>query len=240
MIESIPILCADNPMINFIIGGDGPMTIALEEMIERNRLQDRVQMLGPVKHSNVRNVLVQGDIFLNCSLTEAFCIAIVEAASCGLLVVSTNVGGVPEVLPNDILTLAEPSGEDIVQKIKETIPKIRCVDKMQQHERVKKMYSWFDVAERTDIVYDRLLDEDQVPLIDRLRRFYACGPWAGKIFCIVVAVGFWVWLFYEWLIPRENIEIAKDMGNLHQHINYANDTTFKDVIAYPKVKKKKD
>jgi hypothetical protein len=36
-------------------------------------------------------VLVRGRIFLNCSLTEAFCIAILEAASCGLLVVSTRV-----------------------------------------------------------------------------------------------------------------------------------------------------
>ena len=44
-------------------------------------------------------VLVRGHIFLNTSLTEAFCIAIVEAAACGLMVVSTNVGGVPEVLP---------------------------------------------------------------------------------------------------------------------------------------------
>jgi phosphatidylinositol glycan class A protein len=40
---------------------------------------------------------LQGHIFLNASLTEAFCIAIVEAAACGLLVVSTRVGGVPEV-----------------------------------------------------------------------------------------------------------------------------------------------
>jgi hypothetical protein len=45
-------------------------------------------MLGHVKHSNVRNVLCRGHIYLNCSLTEAFCIAILEAASCGLLVVS--------------------------------------------------------------------------------------------------------------------------------------------------------
>jgi hypothetical protein len=40
--------------------------------------------------------LIRGQIFLNTSLTEAFCIAIVEAASCGLLVVSTKVGGLPE------------------------------------------------------------------------------------------------------------------------------------------------
>jgi len=42
---------------------------------------------------------VQGDVFINASLTEAFCCAIVEAASAGLLVVSTAVGGVPEVRP---------------------------------------------------------------------------------------------------------------------------------------------
>ena len=33
---------------------------------------------------------------IGSSLTEAFCIAILEAASCGLLTVSTRVGGVPE------------------------------------------------------------------------------------------------------------------------------------------------
>ena len=44
----------------------------------------------------VFGVQVQGDIFINASLTEAFCCAIVEAASVGLLVVSTSVGGAPE------------------------------------------------------------------------------------------------------------------------------------------------
>lgn len=46
----------------------------------------RVRLLGALEHQEVRNVLVQGHIFLNTSLTEAFCMAIVEAASCGLQV----------------------------------------------------------------------------------------------------------------------------------------------------------
>lgn len=46
----------------------------------------RVRLLGGLEHQDVRNVLVQGHIFLNTSLTEAFCMAIVEAASCGLQV----------------------------------------------------------------------------------------------------------------------------------------------------------
>lgn len=50
----------------------------------------RVRLLGALEHQDVRNVLVQGHIFLNTSLTEAFCMAIVEAASCGLQVRRSN------------------------------------------------------------------------------------------------------------------------------------------------------
>jgi phosphatidylinositol glycan class A protein len=44
-------------------------------------------------------------------LTESFCIAILEAACCGLFVVSTDVGGVPEVLPPKMAFLAKPNVE---------------------------------------------------------------------------------------------------------------------------------
>ncbi|XP_076368971.1 phosphatidylinositol N-acetylglucosaminyltransferase subunit A-like [Tachypleus tridentatus] len=79
----IPILCKNYPQVNFLIGGEGSKRIVLEEVRERHQLQDRVTMLGFVDHSKVRDVLVCGDIFLNASLTEAFCMSIVEAAACG-------------------------------------------------------------------------------------------------------------------------------------------------------------
>jgi phosphatidylinositol glycan class A protein len=69
----------------------------------------------------VRDVLVKGNIFLNCSLSEAFCIANLEAAACGLLVVSTNVGGVPEVLPGDMTILAEPEPESMIEAMDEAL-----------------------------------------------------------------------------------------------------------------------
>lgn len=67
-----------------------------------------MKLLGLVKHECVRDVLVQGHIFLNTALTESFCIAIVEAAACGLRVVTTNVGGIPEVLPPEMVKLSAP------------------------------------------------------------------------------------------------------------------------------------
>ena len=52
--------------------------------------------------------MVRGDVFLHPSLTEAFGTVIVEAASCGLYVVATAVGGVPEVLPPHMTVFAKP------------------------------------------------------------------------------------------------------------------------------------
>lgn len=66
--------------VDFLIGGDGPKRILFEEMIENHNLQARVQMLGELRHADVREkLLIKGDIFLNTSLTEAFCMAILEA-----------------------------------------------------------------------------------------------------------------------------------------------------------------
>lgn len=89
----------------------------LLELRNKFKLEDRMELLDSVPSSEVRNVLCRGHIFLNTSLTEAFCIAIIEAASCGLVVVSTNVGGIPEVLPPDMIFHAEPNGIALRKKL---------------------------------------------------------------------------------------------------------------------------
>ena len=85
--------------------------LPLEEMVESHSLHSRVSLLGALDKSGVQQALVKGNVFLNTSLTEAFCIAILEAAACGLHVVSTKVGGIPEVLPDPLITLVEPTVE---------------------------------------------------------------------------------------------------------------------------------
>lgn len=39
--------------VNFLIGGDGPKRCLLEEIREKNNMQDRVTLLGPLEHSKV-------------------------------------------------------------------------------------------------------------------------------------------------------------------------------------------
>lgn len=83
LIAILPVIAARHPDVDFVIGGDGPKLGALRHMVEEAGLSDRVALLGHVRPDQVRDVLVQGHIFLNCSLTEAFCMAIVEAAAAG-------------------------------------------------------------------------------------------------------------------------------------------------------------
>lgn len=47
--------------------------------------------------------------------------AIVEAASCGLQVVSTKVGGIPEVLPSELIILTEPNIESVLNGLLQAI-----------------------------------------------------------------------------------------------------------------------
>lgn len=215
LVEVIPEVCRMYPNVRFIVGGDGPKRVRLEEMREKHSLQDRVEMLGAVPHAQVRSVLISGHIFLNSSLTEAFCIAILEAASCGLLTVSTRVGGVPEVLPDDMIVLAEPDPTDMVQAIKKAISILPMIDPQDMHNRMKKLYDWHDVAKRTEIVYDRALNCSNQSLLERLSRYLACGAWAGKLFCLVMIIDFLLWRLLQLWKPAEDIEVVPDIVLSH-------------------------
>ena len=49
-------LCQALAVSMIITGGDGPKMIDLLQMREKHLLQDRIELLGPVRHSDVRDV----------------------------------------------------------------------------------------------------------------------------------------------------------------------------------------
>ncbi|KAJ8133369.1 hypothetical protein O1611_g262 [Lasiodiplodia mahajangana] len=231
---AIPRILENHPNTRFIIAGSGPKAIDLQQMIEQNVLQDKVDMLGPVRHENVREIMVKGHIYLHPSLTEAFGTVIVEAASCGLYVVCTAVGGIPEVLPSHMTVFAKPEENDLVAATGRAIAALRAnkVRTERFHDQVKKMYSWTNVAKRTERVYRGIsgdIGEDEfygsdvgnashwsatrgrnLALIDRLKRYYGCGVWAGKLFCLCVVIDYLIFVFCEWWWPKDQIDIARD------------------------------
>lgn len=245
LVAAIPRILENHPNTRFIIAGSGPKAIDLKQMIEQNVLQDRVEMLGPVRHEDVRDVMVRGHIYLHPSLTEAFGTVIVEAASCGLYVVCTQVGGIPEVLPSHMTVFARPEEDDLVAATGRAIAALRAnkVRTERFHEQVKAMYSWTNVAARTERVYNGITGAiseaefygydmatsnggagtaggssatrgrsgvQSFALIDRLKRYYGCGIWAGKLFCLCVVIDYLLYLFCEFWWPRDRIDICPD------------------------------
>ncbi|PWN46310.1 UDP-Glycosyltransferase/glycogen phosphorylase [Ceraceosorus guamensis] len=213
LIASIPRICERHPDVRFVIGGDGPKRIELEQMRERYLLHERVELSGGIRQGDVRDHLIRGQIFLNTSLTEAFGTSIIEAACAGLYVVSTSVGGVPEVLPPWMRVLAIPDEDDVVHAMDAAIEHVRSGkhDPAAHHEAVEKMYSWADVAERTERVYHTAMAAPFPDRLDRFQQYYAGGFVAGKIFCIIVAVDMLFLGLLEWLMPAQNIEKVADI-----------------------------
>lgn len=72
------------------------------------------------------------------------------------------------------------------------------------------MYSWHDIASRTEKVYNEISQRTPFPIVDRLKRYYGCGAWAGKLFCLLVALDFLLLRFLEFCFPSEAIDIARD------------------------------
>jgi phosphatidylinositol glycan class A protein len=209
-VDVIPEICRRHPGLRWVIGGDGPRKSQLDQMVEKHGLFDRVKMLGALKHSEVKSVLNQGQIFLNCSLTEAFCIALIEAASCGLLGVSTRVGGVPEVLPSTMLFLAEPEPNSIIAALEEAIMKAPFVSPWEFHENVRRFYSWDWVAERTERVYDRIAQNEPVSISERLIQYSTVGKVYGVVCMMLCALD---WLLHMLLclwMPEHSIDVAVD------------------------------
>ncbi|WEJ96154.1 Phosphatidylinositol N-acetylglucosaminyltransferase GPI3 subunit [Yamadazyma tenuis] len=207
----IPRICDANKNVQFLIAGDGPKFLDLEQMREKYFLQERVRLIGAVKHEEVRDIMVQGQIYLHPSLTEAFGTVIVEAASCGLFVVTTKVGGIPEVLPNHMMHFAEPDEDSLVSVTLNAINQFRSgnIDTSGFHREVSQMYSWEDVAKRTENVYNSLdLLKLNQPLIKRFQKYYCCGAVAGKLFVLMVAIDILLYTLLEYFRPRDQIDKA--------------------------------
>lgn len=86
--------------LRFRIVGDGPDRAELEKQASRLGLDSILTFTGRVSHNQVPEELRKLDVFAALSRldSESFGVAVIEAGACGLPVVVSNVGGLPEVV----------------------------------------------------------------------------------------------------------------------------------------------
>jgi len=92
-----------------VLVGDGPDRDAAEHEVDRLGLKRDVRFLGKV--DNVADVLRGGDLFLLPSATESFGLAALEAMACGVPVVASAAGGIPEVVTDGESGALAPVGD---------------------------------------------------------------------------------------------------------------------------------
>ncbi|HGE71891.1 TPA: N-acetyl-alpha-D-glucosaminyl L-malate synthase BshA [Candidatus Poribacteria bacterium] len=76
--------------------GDGPMMSSALRLVEKLEISSSVTFLG--KQDDVAGLLPNADLFLIPSEMESFGLSALEAMSCEVPVIATNVGGLPEVI----------------------------------------------------------------------------------------------------------------------------------------------
>jgi len=99
--------------------GDGPLMQELKGKIQNLPVNLKCHLTGylPSVYDYYRENPV--DVFINTSSSEGIPVSVMEAESCGIPVIATNVGGNPEIVTQDcgILIPASPTTTDIGEAI---------------------------------------------------------------------------------------------------------------------------
>ena len=96
-----------------LILGEGPGRSELEAMRARLKLEDVVQMPGAANRDTVRECWRQAAIGVLTSENEGMPVSLMEAAACGVPVVATCVGGIPELVLDGVTGILTAPGDPV-------------------------------------------------------------------------------------------------------------------------------
>jgi len=94
-LNALVIVKQSNIKIQVKIVGDGELRQEAEDFVQMNGLE-MVTFLG--YRTDIPDLLAQSDVFILTSINEGFGRVLVEAMACGLAIIATRVGGVPEII----------------------------------------------------------------------------------------------------------------------------------------------
>lgn len=95
-LRAIQQVAQQQPNVRLLIVGEGDQRAAIEAAIRDRKLGQNVLLAG--NRSDIADLLAASDVFLMSSISEGIPLTIIEAMAAGLPVVSTAVGGIPEMI----------------------------------------------------------------------------------------------------------------------------------------------
>lgn len=141
--------------------GDSEDFEKLRKLVISLKLQNHIKFFGVVNSSDVARFLELNDVLLQPSRWESFGVVVLEAAAIGLPTIASCVGGITDIVIDDITGLTFPS-EDVNALAEAMIrlaldPKLREQLGENAYELVGKLYNFKMHAERMEEFYREVI-----------------------------------------------------------------------------------
>jgi glycosyltransferase involved in cell wall biosynthesis len=147
--------------VTLTVVGTGSYEDELRRICTKLDLDDRVNFTGFVRRDELPELYRQHDVFALPSQTESFGLVFAEAMSCGLPIIGTFVGGIPELVRNGIDgILVNPAESGEVRESLEIMldnPEKRTAMGFAARQRIEEKYSWRVIASQYMECYQKVL-----------------------------------------------------------------------------------
>ena len=147
-----------------LLVGDGPERTSIEALCRELRICEDIRFLG--KLDTVEEVLSVADLFLMPSEKESFGLAALEAMACEVPVISSNAGGLPELVQDGISGFVSPIGN--VEQMTEKAVYILQEENLPEFKRNALLRAQdFDVANILPMYedyYKKIVSENKIAL----------------------------------------------------------------------------
>ena len=99
------------PQAKLVVAGDGPLRAQLQCEVRDLGLRN-VTFCGAVKQDRMATLYDEADVYLNAPDIDNMPNSILEAAACGLPIVTSDAGGIPYIVRNEVTALLVPRNDD--------------------------------------------------------------------------------------------------------------------------------
>jgi N-acetyl-alpha-D-glucosaminyl L-malate synthase BshA len=106
LVYAMRMVVKEAPSTRLTLVGDGPDRHSIEKLIEQLHLGRSVTLTG--FRNDVANIFRCSDVGVLCSETESAPLTLLEGMSCGIPMVATSVGGIPEIVQDGVNGLLVP------------------------------------------------------------------------------------------------------------------------------------
>lgn len=138
--------------------GDGSYQACIDLAKEKG-ISQKIHFTGPVDKQTVPSWLIKGDIFLNTTRYESFGVSVLEAAACGLPIVTTNVGELPYLWEHeqDALLVPPDDASAMAAAVCRLLTEPGLAEKLSQNARNKaQSFDWSLILPQWELLFQNL------------------------------------------------------------------------------------